>query len=138
MYPIAKAINSQKKEAYIGRSKTTISEPVPANRPLIATIVIGFLEDSFLGKLFSRPNRHRQEESTFRDPYEKEKILYESKDRTMLAIVISTIAVHSFFDICSLKNRKANTAVAAISKFSRSAAFAAEVCDRPVIRRSGR
>ena len=126
-YPTAKAISSMKREGMLCLVQKAINrEPVPENKPLMVTSVIGFLEESFLVKLFSRPQQ-AQARRISREPYEKVKHSCPSNDKTMLAAVINTIAVHSFFEIRSLKNKKAKRAVAEISKFSRRAAFAAEV-----------
>ena len=57
-YPTAKAISSMKREGMLCLVQRAINrEPVPANKPLMATSVIGFLEESFLVKLFSRPQQ---------------------------------------------------------------------------------
>ena len=111
-------------------------EPVPEPNPLMTTTCNGSFIESFLVKLFSRPQQVHANNTNI-EPMENEKLFMFSMDNIILASVIKIIALQSLLVMRSLKMNNAMSDVATISKLLSKETFSGVAVVRPIIKNIG-
>lgn len=103
---------------------------IPFTKPIKEMICEGDLCDTFLRKLFAKP-KHIGETRHKIEPNEKFKSEKSFKDTMTHAANIKAIAIQRYFEILSLKMKKATNAVEIISKEPSKEALLAEMYLKP-------